>query len=572
MRLPTLLGGARQAIFIRLIANGIAQAIAMVGSALLIQRAVDQYVVTAPPAQLTDMQLLWIYIACLIAIGLVAAGLRMFERIDAERLGQSYAFSVRRRLFDQLCRFTPRALASRRHGDTMLRFVGDLGALRRWLSMGLARLASAGLLIGITFAVLAVLNLPLAITVSSALGLAILFTLLIGAPLEAAIRELRQKRTRLANNIAEKTAAMVVVQAHGQLQRERRRLRRQNLLVRAAFIRRAFFIGGLRAISESSIRISVALALLVGAYQVASGAATAGTVVAAMSIVAFLAAPIRDLSRVYDYWYAARVSREKLSKFLGDTRIVREPRHPRTLKNGSGRLEFRNVTVKATLKRINATVQEGQFTLLTGPNGAGKSTLIWLAARLIDPDSGSVLLDGQDVRKLAGDELRQQIGIVSSDIPLLRGSVLRNIRYRRPNISTKELRDICSLCGIDALLKELPGGRSAQVSAGGRNLSHGQRQQIAIARALAGSPRLLLLDEPDAGLDLNARHVLQWALENFAGTVLMVSHDPGWIARAGSVWSLADGGLSTSVVGDNAQPHISAPTPRLVAGGSDCGG
>lgn len=561
MQLPRSLGGVRQGIFVRLVVNGILQAGAMIGSALLIQQIVDRYIVTGGSG--TDLVSLWQYAAALVIAGLFAAGLRMLERIDAERLGQSYAFSARRRMFDQLSRLAPRVLASRRHGDIMLRFVGDLGAMRRWLSMGLARLASSGLLIAITCVVLLALNWPLGLTVYAALAAAAVLTLLIGPPLEAAIREVRRRRTFLADNVAEKTSAMIVVQAHGQIEQERQRLRRQSRKVRQTAQRRATLVGALRGASEISVRLSVALALFIGAYQVAAGQATAGTVVAAMGIVAFLAAPIRDLSRVYDYWHAARVSQEKLANFLAEPRIVAEPRRPRPVPEGPGQLEFRDVVVNDLFASINGTAEPGKLTVLTGPNGSGKSTLIWLAARLLDPDAGRIVLDGRNIAKVALDELRQKIGIVSNDIPLVKGTVDKNLRYRCPAATSKQVDAVYELCEIDSLVADLPAGRHARVTAGGRNLSAGQRQRIMLARALLGGPRLLLLDEPDVNLDAQAREIFSRVIKEFSGTILMATHDSNWLAKADTVWQIADGKL------DSVEP---AAALRLRVAGGQYGG
>lgn len=532
--LPAPLGGKRRRLYLRLVANGAAQAAALVVSARLIQQAVDGYVVagTTPTWSLLQLAL------ALLLVSLTAAALRMLERVDAERLGQDYADKLRRRMYRQLLRMNPRAIGRRRQGDVLLRFVGDLGALRRWLSLGLARLTVSGVLIGLTFAALAMINLALAGIVVAVLGAGLLLTLLLGPALESAIRHARRRRSRMAAHVAETAGAVLTVQAGGQSRRERRRLHKQSRAVRAAEVQRAWLLGALRGIADASVRLATLLALIAGAWEVMAGRATAGTVVAAMSVVAFLAPPVRELSRVYDFWQSARVSREKIGAFLNAGPVIAGPRRKLNLPPGGGRLELRRVAVDGALQKLSRCAEVGQLICIDGPNGAGKSTLLALAARLLDPDSGRVLLDGCPLRRVPLAELRREVGLLSPDLPLLKGTVESNVRYRWPDAPAAEVDRVCAQCGVDRAVRELPGQRSATVTEGGRNLSVGQRQSIALARAVLGTPRLLLLDEPDNGLDAGARSALERVVTEYPGTVLLASHKPLRQRAPDAVWKL----------------------------------
>lgn len=545
-QLPDILAGRRRRLFALLVVNGFAQALVMVGSALLIQQIIDGYVVGATQPIFSLLQLA----TALLVAALLAAGLRMRERIDAEHLGQDYADKVRRRMYRQLLRLSPPALQRRRQGDLLLRFVGDLGALRRWLSLGLARLIVAGLLIVLTCLALAAVNAVLAGILFVSLSVGLLLTLTLGPRLEAAIRAVRRRRSRMSANVAERAGALLAVQAGGQYRAERRKLKKQSRAVRRAEVQRAAWLGALRGIADATVRVATALALLLGAWQVAAGNATAGTVVAAMSIVSFIAAPTRELSRVYDYWQAAQVSREKIHAFLDAGPTIAGPRRPVSLPPLGGVIEFRRVAVDGVLRAFSARAEAGQLIRIEGRNGAGKSTLLALAARLQDPDRGRVVLDGCPLRRIPLPELRRAVGLVSADIPLLKGTVDSNVRQRWPDAPAAEVDRVCELCGVDSVLRELPAGRRQRVAEGGRDLSLGQRQRIALARALLGSPRLLLLDEPDAGLDEGARRALEHVLEHYPGTVLLVSHAAHRLATHDAAWQLRP---------------VAAPAPAAVA-------
>jgi len=192
---------------------------------------------------------------------------------------------------------------------------------------------------------------------------------------------------------------------------------------------------------------------------------------------------------------------------------------------------------------VTTAAEPGAVVALVGPNGAGKSTLLSLAARLIDPDEGRVVLDGQDLAKHSLASVRRAIGMMSPDLPLLRGTIDKNLRYRWPDAPVEEIDRVKALCEIDKVLAELPEGEQTRVTEGGGNLSLGQRQRIALARALLGRPSILLLDEADAHLDHDSRAVLERILAEYRGTVLLVTHSGDRLADVDTIWRMKAGRL-----------------------------
>jgi ATP-binding cassette, subfamily B, bacterial len=366
-----------------------------------------------------------------------------------------------------------------------------------------------------------------------------------GRTMRARTLEARRHRGRLSSNVGEKVTAIGVVQLFGQTERERRRVARQSRSVAEAMVARARVVGRLRGITEASAMMATVAVLLVGAGEVAAERATSGSVVAGLALVGLLATPLRDLARVHEYWHNKVVAMGKIDDFFAIRNAVRVKPAATRLKPGPGRLAFEDVHVAGVLTGVSAVAEPGTLVALAGPNGAGKSTLLAVAARLLDPDAGAVLLDGQDLATVRRASVRRAISGVGPDFPLLRGSVERNLRYRAPGASDEEVERIRALCGIDALLAELPDGGATRVVEGGRNLSAGQRQRIALARALLGGPRVVLLDEADANLDDAAREVLDRVIRAQRGerTVLAVSHRPEVLQWADAVWQLGGGTL-----------------------------
>lgn len=539
---PPLLGGKRPRRLLVLVLNGVAQVATAIGAALLIEAVFNRVVAGGPKGSLAELAPLG---AALAGAALLVGLLRSRERADAERLGQSYVHALRNAMYRRLSGLAPRALQGRSQGAVMLRFVGDLTAIARWVSLGLSRA-----IVGGTFVIGALGALAF---ISPALAGGVAFVLLIGTggalasarSLRARSREARRRRARLAANVNEKVGSIGVVQVFGQTARERKRLKSQSRKLRYAMIDRARSVGHQRGLAEGTAMMATAAVLMVGAAEVAAGRATPGTVVAAMTIVGLLTGPLRDLGRVNEYWHNSRISMEKCRSFLATPNLLRPTAGAPELQPGPGRLELDDVHLEGSLAGVSAVAEPGSLVAVVGPNGAGKSTLLALAARLMDPDRGVVRLDGQDLAEREETSVRRAVSMVGPDFPLLRGTVDENLRYRWPDAPQDELDRVAAVCSLHALVAELPKGPDTRVVEGGANLSAGQRQRLSIARALVGDPAVLLLDEADANLDEEARALVDRIVQTRRGlrTVLVVSHRAAVLDWADAIWRLEDGRL-----------------------------
>lgn len=540
MKLPPIFNKARTNIFIRLVINGLAQSGTHIATILLVRRAFDRLIRKTGDIQVDIM----LQIGIGLGIAAICYGwLRMVERVDAEKMGQSYIHQVRMLLFKHMNQLTPRALQSRSRGAIVLRFIGDLNALKRWVSLGIVRITVASITTVCTLTALSVISWRLAVTVSVVLLLGALYALRLGKYIRETVSESRRRRSYLAANVNEKVATMAVVQVFGQSNRERRRVKRQSQRLTNALIAKARKIGLVRGITHSVTALASSAVLLQGAHVVHTGRASPGTVVAAMTIVGLLVPALRDLSRVYEYLQESRVSAKKIIAFLETPSLMPNQPGAADLKPEHGVLEFRNVCFGKILSNITVTAQAGQMVVIVGPNGAGKSTLLFLAARLIEPEKGAILLDGQDIATHSIKSVRRAISMVSPDLPLLRGTVKKNLLYRWPRAPAEEIEKIWNLCGIYELLAELPQAEKTRVTEEGNNLSLGQRQRIGLARAFLGNPKIVLLDEADVHLDKNAGKVLDRILSQYNGTILWVTHNPDRIRMADCIWSIENGRL-----------------------------
>jgi ATP-binding cassette subfamily B protein len=481
---------------------------------------------------------------------LVIGAIRGIEFGFCERVGYGVVQDLRMRMYGHLQGMLPTQLQGRSRGGLVLRFTGDLSMIRTWISRGLlGGLLAVIVVIGGT-AVIAWQNVWLAIAMLTVMAAGTAASLAAGRPMRRATRIMRRRRSLLTSNIDEQIHVLPVVQVFGRRGGEYARLSRQNDSLTRSLIRVANLRGRLRAIATASgLMVTVAI-LGVGIVEVDAGRTSIGVVIATLTVSRILNGPIRTLGLAHDYWQRSRVSERKLADYFSSASTTTGDSGTERLTARCGSISFDHVSLSGRLDDFTATAEGGQLVCVVGPNGAGKSTLLSVMARLADPDSGEVRVDGQllsDTRRFASSS---RVGIVSPDLPLMRGSVMRNVTYRMPNADQAEIDRVVALTGLDEVLSELPNGWGTWVVEGGRNLSVGQRQRISLARALLGNPVILLMDEPTANLDVATSNVVHDVLTRHHGTVLMASHDPREIALADQVWTLDKGRLVSSEAGE----------------------
>ncbi len=545
--LPSVVGQGRWRHLLALVANGAAQAAAAVVVAGATEAGFDRLGGPLDP---------WAVAAVAGALLLATAALahlRARERVVAERLGQAYVHEVRLGLYDRLAATSARRLHHVANGSIGLRFVGDLSTLRRWVSLGLARLVVAGTTVLTTLTVLWLVEPTLAVVsgLAVAAGAAVAF---IQAPaLRGAEREARRRRSRLAGRMTELVASVAVVQANGAVDRERRRVRRLSRRLEAAMIDRAQHLGRLTALAESTTGVASGGVLVAG---LVSGLA-APRVAGAMVIVGLLVPQLRGLARVHEYHQGARVAGDAIDRFHRRPTGLDRSDTLVPLPDGPGSVSLCDAGLDGIVDGLSADIPGGATVAVVGPNGAGKSTLLSLLGRLADPTSGAVLLDGVDLRRLDDDDLRAAVAMAGPDLPLLRGSLHRNLTYRCRNADAEAVTDVLARCDLLPFVFGLADGLDTRVGEQGLTLSSGQRQRVQLARALLGRPRLLLLDEADANLDPATSAVVRRVVAERTETTVVVTHRLETVLTADIVWHLDGGRLI----------EVGAPGPLLAGDG-----
>ena len=285
--------------------------------------------------------------------------------------------------------------------------------------------------------------------------------------------------------------------------------------------------------------LAQAAAIGVGGWLVLRGEATVGTVVAFMGYVGGLFGPVEGVTRGYQTLRRAAVSADQIFHILDAPDALGDPPDPVSLDDLAGRVDFEDVHFSygdgtPILNGVTLHVEPGETVAVVGPSGSGKSTLMALLQRLYDPERGTVRVDGIDVRRIRAADLRRRMGVVLQDALLFQDSVRDNIAYGRPGASLEEIEEAARVAHADGFIRRLPDGYDTLVGERGNRLSAGERQRIAMARALLKDPRILILDEPTSALDVESEALVQEALERLmeGRTALVIAHRLSTVVRA----------------------------------------
>lgn len=538
-RLPRILRRRRLWIFVGLVANGVAQAAAAIGGALAIRYLFDALDgVTSPDGRLGFFRVAGL----LLGLALAAVFLRIVERREGERLAQDYVAAVRLKLFDALTDAPGWTLARRSRGPLMLRFASDLTAVQQWVGRGLARLTVGSLSVLGLLGALFLCDPRLGATVSLVAATCGIAIWLLGRPLERQVAETRRRRGRLAAHIADRLDSLAALRLFGRRRDERRRLRHDSRRLAEVAVARAWLSGTVRVLPDAVQGLSLVLVLVLGADLLVAGTIGMGALVAAVAMVGLLALPLRDLARVFDYWKNHKVAVRKLEQVLA-VAGPRRAQKPSSVVPQFGGVDFRKLRLGGFREHFSARVDPGMTIAIIGASGSGKSELLALAAGLARPEEGQVRIDGTAPGRLASSAIARTIGMVSKDLPLQRGSIFRNVVYRRPTASREEIDEVLRRVGLDTALARMPRGLETPIADGGADLPAGLAQRIELARALLGEPRLLLLDDPDRGLDPAGRAALDRILSERRQTALVVTQNLERARASDRIWFIEDGCL-----------------------------
>jgi ATP-binding cassette subfamily B protein len=475
-------------------------------------------------------------LAIVLADWLVNIGSTMVIGRNGERL----LYALRIKIFAQLQRLGLDFYERELSGRIMTRMTTDVDALSSFLQTGLVTAVSSVLSFFGVMAALLVINVRLGLTVLTIIPPLTAATLIFRSRSARAYNDAREKVSVVNADLQENVAGLRVTQAYRREARNRARFAARSAAYRVSRLRAQRYIALYFPFVQALSTVAGALVLVVAAGQVRTGALTAGALIAYLLYIDLFFAPVQQMSQVFDGYQQAMVGLRRIRQLLAVPTTTPEAAYPRPVPRLRGRIELRDVRFayegaqREAIRGVNLTVEPGETVALVGQTGAGKSTLVKLVARFYDVTGGAVLVDGVDVRDYDLAGYRHMLGVVPQEPYLFSGTVADSIAYGRPDASDAEVEAAARAVGAHDMIQALPGGYDHPVGERGRNLSAGQRQLIALARAQLVDPAILLLDEATSALDLASEAAVTRAVSRLVTqrTTLVVAHRLTTAARA----------------------------------------
>jgi ATP-binding cassette subfamily B protein len=495
-------------------------------------------------------------IAVVSAIGLVVVLVDLLVNVlqirVAGRTGERLLYSLRVKSFAHLQRLGLDYYEREMSGRIMTRMTTDIDAFSSFLQTGLVTAAVSVLtFVGILVALL-VLNLQLGLVVLCTMPVMVLATAVFRAKSAKAYTEARDKVSIVNADLQENVAGMRITQAYRREAYNRGRFAELSDDYRVSRTRAQRYIATYFPFVQLLSSVAAALALIAGARLVHAGTLTTGALIAYLLYIDMFFAPIQQLSQVFDGYQQAAVGLSRVRDLLRtptSTPVANAPvAVPARL---AGAVSFENVRftygpqAPEAIRGVTLRVAPGETVALVGQTGAGKSTMVKLVSRFYDATGGAVLVDGVDVRRFDLPGYRHRLGLVPQEAYLFPGSVRDTIAYGRPDATDAQVEAAARAVGAHEMIAHLDGGYRHQVAERGRNLSAGQRQLLALARAELVDPDILLMDEATAALDLATEAAVTRAADRLARrrTTLVVAHRLTTAARADRIAVLEHGRL-----------------------------
>lgn len=464
--------------------------------------------------------------------------LQAMQTIVVQRLGQSVLHDIRHTVFSHLQHLSLGFFDKREVGRIIARLTSDVDAVNDLLTAGTLSIVTD---IGMIAAIVVILvqeNLQLALITLSLVPVMAFVSHLFRSKARMAYRDVRRKVATVTAHVAENVSGVRVVKSFSREGENLRRFKQVNQENRQAVLHAARIQAIFHPLIMALTACGICAVWWYGGMNVITGALTVGILFEFAGYMERFYAPIRDMSNLYQTMQGAMAGAERIFDILDTEQEIKDREGAGELPQIEGRVEFRNVDFAydetPILRDVSFDVAVGQTVALVGPTGAGKTTIINLLARQYDIKSGSIAIDGHDIRDVTMRSLRRQMGVVLQDAFLFPGSIKENIRYGRLDATDQEVEAAADTVGLHDFIGELPQGYDTDVREGGSKLSSGQKQLVSFARALLADPRILILDEATSSVDTQTEVIIQNALRELlkGRTSFVIAHRLSTIVEA----------------------------------------
>jgi len=507
---------------------------------ILLGRAIDNYVIPGNLSGLVQLSGLMLLIYLGIGVCAIAQGIMMVG------IGQGLVSDIRAQLFAHLQTLSMAYHDRHRVGDLMSRVANDTEAINRALSDGLIEFISNILLLGGILIAMFVLNWQLALGTVTVIPIMLWITGWVTKRSRVAFRQVQRDLGMMNAVMEENIAGIRIVKAFAREAATLEQFAQASAAYRKVGVKADVITAALGPMFTTMMTITIAVTALLGGWLSLRSLIEVGVIATFVVYIMQFFRPMRAIAMLYNGLQSAFAGAERIFQVLDATPTVQDAPAAQPL-SIQGHVEFDHVSFgylpdKPVLIDVSLAAKPGATVALVGPTGAGKTTIISLLSRFYDVTDGAIRIDGHDLRTLQQASLRQQLGIVLQDTFLFSGTVLENIRYGRLDATDQEVIEAAKLANADRFIRLLPNGYQTQVSEKGHNFSQGQRQLIAIARAILADPRILILDEATSSVDTRTEVQLQEALLRLleGRTAFVIAHRLSTIRNADQVLVVND--------------------------------
>ena len=467
-------------------------------------------------------------------------------------MGAKMETDMRRELFSHLQKLSFRYYANAKVGQLMARITSDLFDVTEFAHHCPEEFFIAGVKIAVSFAILLQVNIPLTLITFAVLPVMLACCYRFNRRMRETFKEARWQVGEINAQVEDSLLGIRVVKSFAQEETEQEKFDAGNRRWLEIKKRTYFWMGGFNATTRGFDGLMNLIVLVCGSLFLLNGAIVAGDFVAYLLYVQTLLTSIRRIVEFMEQFQRGMTGIDRFLEIMDEKPDITDAPDAVDCRNVRGEIDFDHVSFSyeddagEVLANINLHVKAGENIAIVGPSGGGKTTLSNLIPRFYDVSSGSVRLDGVDVRKIRLHSLRSHIGVVQQDNYLFSGTVLHNIEYGRPGASREEIIAAAKLAGADAFISELPNGYDTFIGERGVKLSGGQKQRISIARVFLKDPPVLILDEATSALDNESERLVQQSLDKLAHgrTVFTIAHRLTTIRGADKILVLTSDGIA----------------------------
>lgn len=478
----------------------------------------------------------------------VAGLLEGHARAVTPRFAQAIVLELRRRLFSHSQRLSMSFHESYTSGRLISRQTSDVEAIREFVAAGIAQFVSSLLFLVGTVVALMLLDVPSGLILLAALVPTGLFGWWFVAESRKRFRRVRVASASMIANFVESMIGIRAVQAFRAEESQTATFGECADEYRRSNARVLFTFGVANTVLVALSAVVAALLMYVDGSRVLAGTLQVGVLLSAVLYARQFFDPVTDIMMFANQLQGATSALEKISGVLEEEPALLDPAEPVSLREAKGTIDVDGVTFaygsgEPVLPHLDLTIPAGQVVALVGETGAGKTTLVKLVARVADPQSGAVRIDGTDLRDIADRDLRRTVVMVSQDSFLFSGTIAANIELGRTGASREDIEAAAITVGADNFIRSLPDGYDTDVRSRGGRLSAGQRQLVSFARAFLADPQVLILDEATSSLDLPSERLVQRGLQTLlkGRTAIIIAHRLSTVAIADRVLVMEHG-------------------------------